>query len=126
MDSVGYGTPVASLVLHVVIILALNLAPLETLVEADMLLTVPPSFPACSHVLPDAVCRVVLAGREVVRGIRVVSVAAQEVGACASVFQGSLGLVWRVAHHHSQACHYYVVVCDCGRYDVGSLLHCER
>jgi hypothetical protein len=57
MDSVGYGTPVASLVLHVVIILALNLAPLETLVEADMLLTVPPSFPTCSHVFPDGVSR---------------------------------------------------------------------
>lgn len=38
----GYGTPVASLVLNAVVVLILNLAPLETLVESDMLLTVTP------------------------------------------------------------------------------------
>lgn len=36
----GFGTPVASLVLHVVVVLALNLISFEALVEADMLLTV--------------------------------------------------------------------------------------
>jgi hypothetical protein len=38
----GYGTPVASLVLNAFVVLILNLAPLETLVESDMLLTVTP------------------------------------------------------------------------------------
>ena len=97
----GYGTPAVSLMLHVVIVLVLNLASFEALVEADMLLTVC-GCKFCPALMASDVTDVsFLAGCSPVPGVCVLLVASQKVGTRPSLLQGAGRVVGRVGHHHS-------------------------